>query len=312
MNYDQRLKQMLKNDPLRGAAASRRDVLKGIGAGAGALALGAAGGFGSKSAQAASRELRMLTWDGYVDSRVLDGFTEQYGSDIKYELHTSDPDSVNKLRAGQTEIWDIINLNNPWARQIMWPEDLIVELAQRGAARVIGLDIQPERLEAARRAAEAAGVADHCLFAETTEERADLITSLDAFEHFDDPAAMLDLMAKLLKPDGAVIASFGPTWYHPLGGHLFSIFPWAHLLFSEKALMRWRNDLRDDGATCFREVAGGLNQMTIRRFERIVGDGPFRIERLQTVPIRKLRSLHNRLTRELTTAIVRCRLILIE
>ena len=186
-----------------------------------------------------------------------------------------------------------------------------VELAQRGAARVIGLDIQAERLEVARSAAESAGVADRCLFAETTDERADLITSLDAFEHFDDPAAMLDLMAKLLKPDGAVVASFGPTWYHPLGGHLFSIFPWAHLLFSEKALMRWRNDLRDDGATCFREVAGGLNQMTIRRFERIVEAGPFRIERLQTVPIRKLRPLHSRLTRELTTAIVRCRLELI-
>ena len=128
MNKDQRLKQMLKNDPLRGAAASRRDVLKGIGAGAGALALGAAGGLGSRSAEAASRELRMLTWDGYVDPRVLDGFTSQTGTDIKYELHTSDPDSVNKLRAGQTEIWDIINLNNPWAREIMWPENLIVEL----------------------------------------------------------------------------------------------------------------------------------------------------------------------------------------
>ena len=48
--------------------------------------------------------------------------------------------------------------------------------------------------------------------------------------------------------------------------------------------------------------------MTIRRFERIVEAGPFRIERLQTVPIHKLRPLHSRLTRELTTAIVRCRL----
>ena len=71
----------------------------------------------------------MLTWDGYVDPRVLDGFTDQYDTGVDYEIHTSDPDSVNKLRAGQTEIWDIINLNNPWAREMMWPQGLIVELA---------------------------------------------------------------------------------------------------------------------------------------------------------------------------------------
>ena len=78
-------------------------------------------------AQAADN-LAMLTWDGYVDPRVLDGFTDQYDTGIDYELHTSDPDSVNKLRAGETAIWDIINLNNPWAREMMWPEGLIVEL----------------------------------------------------------------------------------------------------------------------------------------------------------------------------------------
>lgn len=75
------------------------------------------------------------------------------------------------------------------------------------------------------------------------------------------------MMSALLEPKGEVIASFGPTWYHPLGGHLFSVFPWAHLLFSEKALLRWRSDFKTDGATHFGEVAGGLNQMTVDRFE---------------------------------------------
>ena len=124
MNEDKLLKQMLKRDPVRGAAATRRQVLQGIGAGA--LALGAGSALAGR-AQAADN-LAMLTWDGYVDPRVLDGFTDQYDTGIDYELHTSDPDSVNKLRAGETRIWDIINLNNPWAREIMWPEGLIVEL----------------------------------------------------------------------------------------------------------------------------------------------------------------------------------------
>ena len=41
-------------------------------------------------------------------------------------------------------------------------------------------------------------------------------------------------------------ASFGPPWYHPLGGHIFSVFPWAHLVFSEKVLLRWRKKFRPE------------------------------------------------------------------
>jgi hypothetical protein len=116
-------------------------------------------------------------------------------------------------------------------------------------------------------------------------------------------------MDTLLKPEGEVAASFGPTWHHPLGGHLFSVFPWAHLIFSEEALIRWRSGFKTDGATRFGEVAGGLNQITIRRFERIVKESPFQFASLELVPIRKLRWLHNRFTREFATAVVRCRLV---
>lgn len=103
--------------------------------------------------------------------------------------------------------------------------------------------------------------------------------------------------------------SFGPTWRHPLGGHLFSVFPWAHLMFSEQALIRWRSTFKTDGATRFSEVAGGLNQMTIARFERLIADSPLQFASLELVPIKKLRPFHNRVTREFTTAVVRCRLI---
>jgi len=84
-----------------------------------------------------------------------------------------------------------------------------------------------------------------------------------------------------------------------LGGHLFSVFPWAHLLFSERALIRWRSDFKTDGATRFSEVAGGLNQMTM---------SPLRMSWMECVPIRKLHRLHNYLTREFTTSIVGCEL----
>ena len=117
-------------------------------------------------------------------------------------------------------------------------------------------------------------------------------------------------MATLLKPDGYVLAAFGPTWLHPHGGHIFSVFPWSHLVFSEQALIRWRADFKTDGATRFREVAGGLNQLTIAQFERIVADSPFQIEWLDTLPIRGIPLLKTRLLRELGSSIVRCKLTL--
>lgn len=184
-----------------------------------------------------------------------------------------------------------------------------IELARAGAAKVYGVEIREELHDIARRKARQAQMEHLCEFVVRPSQKADLIVSIDAFEHFDDPEFILREMDSMLSPDGDVWISFGPTWYHPSGGHLFSVFPWAHLLFSEKALIRWRSDFKHDGATRFSEVGGGLNQMTIARFERIVAASPFRIESLQIVPIRKLKVLHNRLTREFTTAVVRCHLV---
>jgi SAM-dependent methyltransferase len=184
-----------------------------------------------------------------------------------------------------------------------------LDLARHGARKVIGLDILQNALDQATRNAANAGLDTLCEFTTSTDTKADVIVSLDAFEHFGDPAAILDMMHNLLQPGGCVMASFGPTWYHPLGGHLFSMFPWAHILFSESALIRWRANIRPDGATRFSEVEGGLNQMTIARFERLVAASQFRIESLETVPIGKLRPIHSRVTREFTTAIVRTKLV---
>lgn len=184
-----------------------------------------------------------------------------------------------------------------------------IELAQSGAAQVIGIDNRESALHRAKQNAKRAGVQDICVFSTEAVDGVDAIMSLDGFEHFGDPAAVLQTMYDLLKPGGVVYSSFGPTWYHPLGGHLFSVFPWSHLVFSEQALIRWRSDLRSDGATRFAEVEGGLNGMTIARFERLLKDSPFTIESLETKPIRKLRLMHNRLTREFTTSVVCCKLI---
>lgn len=176
--------------------------------------------------------------------------------------------------------------------------------------RVIGLDIQQKHLDRASRRATQAGLEDRCTFAMDTQERADLIVSFDAFEHFSDPLAILTVMSELLEPNGEVLVSFGPTWLHPYGGHLFSVFPWAHLIFTESVLIQWRERFRQDGARCFSEVDGGLNQMRIAEFERLVEASPLAIDWLETVPIRGLSILRHRHLREFGSSLVRCRLVL--
>jgi len=186
--------------------------------------------------------------------------------------------------------------------------DNAIELAKNGCRRVIGLDIQERLLVQARKSAEAAGVADRCIFTTDWKEPVDVILTMDAFEHFDDPAGILSIMRGLLKESGYVLIEFGPTWYHPRGGHLFAVFPWAHLIFTERALIRWRTDFKTDGAKRFGEVAGGLNQMTIHKWEDLVAGSDLRFLSYEQVPIRRIKPLHSRLTREFFTAIVRARL----
>jgi hypothetical protein len=69
--------------------------------------------------------------------------------------------------------------------------------------------------------------------------------------------------------------------------------------------MRWRSMVKKEHLTRFKDVSGGLNQMSIKRFKQLCDESDFRIEKLECVPIRKLRMVHNRLTREFTTAMVR-------
>jgi 2-polyprenyl-3-methyl-5-hydroxy-6-metoxy-1,4-benzoquinol methylase len=183
-----------------------------------------------------------------------------------------------------------------------------MEMARRGAARVIGLDIRPKMLAKATARAEAAGLADRCTFTTSPIEPADVIVSLDCFEHYEDPAAVLQAMETFLKPGGKVLVSFGGTWYHPYGGHLFALFPWAHLLFTEYAMLTWRKQSHPtQTARTIKEC--GLNKMTLRRFERLVEASPFTFAAYEARPIRAARRLWNPLTREFFTSVIQCTLV---
>ncbi|MCQ0989777.1 ABC transporter substrate-binding protein [Jiella marina] len=104
---------------------SRRTFTAGMGA------LGAASVLGGTRKAFAQRadELNILCWEGYNTDDVLGPFREMHpDATVRAESGTSDPDMINKLRAGEVNVWDLINLNQPWARQRLMPEGLIKPL----------------------------------------------------------------------------------------------------------------------------------------------------------------------------------------
>lgn len=112
---------------------SRRAVLLGGGVvlGGGAIYLGSRmGGHKGSGGVAADRnkEMNILCWEGYNSAQVLDPFRKLKGATVKAQSLTNDPTMINRLRAGENKVWDLINVNNPWARKILWPEKLIKPL----------------------------------------------------------------------------------------------------------------------------------------------------------------------------------------
>src|SRR5580704_13826346 len=84
-----------------------------------------------------------------------------------------------------------------------------------------------------------------------TKELADIMTSVDAFEHFADPARILRIINMLLQPVRRGAHQLRANLVSPIWRVSYSPFSqWAPLIFSE-ALIDWRFTFRTDGATRF-------------------------------------------------------------
>lgn len=89
----------------------------------------AAAGPLSPAFAARSDRMNILCWEGYNSDQVLGPYREAHpDATVRAESGTSDPDMINKLRAGETSVWDLINVNQPWARDQLYPEGLIKPL----------------------------------------------------------------------------------------------------------------------------------------------------------------------------------------
>jgi SAM-dependent methyltransferase len=187
------------------------------------------------------------------------------------------------------------------------------------AAEVFGVDIGEDRLAHARDLARRQRCADRVQFGCSVpgewRGRFDVVLSLSAFEHYADPVAELESMCEQVKPGGVILLGFAEPWWSPHGSHLgyahipgtnFT-FPWLNLFFSERALLRLRSQFRTDHATHIEEVDGGLNRMSVSKFEKIISRGNFLVEQMRFIPVKGL-PLVTRLPllRELLTSAVSC------
>ncbi len=106
---------------------TRRRFIQSAAAVAGAAALGPVG-----RSWAASDELNILCWEGYNTDDVLGPFRNAHpGAKVRAQSASSDPAMINELRAGGTKVWDVLNVNQPWAQSVLYPQDLITPLDRK-------------------------------------------------------------------------------------------------------------------------------------------------------------------------------------
>jgi SAM-dependent methyltransferase len=163
---------------------------------------------------------------------------------------------------------------------------------EAGAKKVYGIDIESDKIERSRLRAQERGLQERVIFETSIPDECqmgcDYILSRDSMEHYQDPKGVLEVMKSCLAPKGQIVISFGPTWFSPYGAHMnyFLPIPWVHLFFSEKSIMGVRSQFRSDGALRYEDVPGGLNHMSVAKFERLVRDCGLKIAQMKYYCVR--------------------------
>jgi SAM-dependent methyltransferase len=98
----------------------------------------------------------------------------------------------------------------------------VAELAERGARRVVGVDVAPEMLRLASQHVAASGVAAHCKFVLadvehwSTEERFDLVIAIGFWDYVEDPRSRLAKIRRLSERRFLSAWPRADTWRAPV------------------------------------------------------------------------------------------------
>ena len=155
---------------------------------------------------------------------------------------------------------------------------MALEVADRGAATVVGMDMASRRFKLSQakleEAPEPLPVELHAYSAgvgDLAGRPFDLIIATDAFREYGaDPASphleeRVQEMSGLLDDSGRLAIALGPTWKAPFGGGIQSRLPWAHLLFPEEVIFAEHRRVRAaNRAQTFDDI--GVNRISLERF----------------------------------------------
>lgn len=167
---------------------------------------------------------------------------------------------------------------------------LSVDLARSGAAEVVGLDLDPDRISFAQRHVAASFPAldrkVHFLCQDIAEiagdETFDFVVSKDTFEHLPDLTTIVGHIHRLLKPGGQVIIGTSPLYYSPFGDHgryLGEGLPWLGAVVPEPLLFRLASRYRGERIRSADDV--GLNKMTPAQFRAAFPVRAWRVESMR-------------------------------
>lgn len=156
---------------------------------------------------------------------------------------------------------------------------LTIDIAESGANKVLGFDIDVERIDFATNILKIyyPYLCDRVKFLNVDARKYpfsqyDYIISKDSFEHIISLEPTLSEMAKRLKEGGRIYATVS-TWNGPIGDHglIKKIFhmhiPWAHVLLGEKLILRRLNRKLKTAMNSINEL--GFNMLSLAEYKRI-------------------------------------------
>lgn len=174
--------------------------------------------------------------------------------------------------------------------------DQAIAIAKVGCKGITGIDIIPRNIERAKLQARGLKVNHSAKFvcADINEwdepHLYDVILSIEALEHINNPKAFLQRMASLIVPNGIVVLAFGPLFHSPFGDHMNGFFrvpiPWRGIIFSEKAILRLRTECYrpTNPVDQFKDVDIGFNLMKYSEFLKYVSDTGWKFNFLAVNP----------------------------
>lgn len=165
---------------------------------------------------------------------------------------------------------------------------LSINAARRGAIKVLGIDIDRERINFANanvRNNPVPGVDVSFSTVDLIEIDAgsfDVCISKDTFEHVIDMPCLMSQIGRVLADGGILITGFSPLYYSIWGDHgraRLGRVPWLHAILPERAIKAWLRFRYDQVIHSIDDL--GLNRMTAPEFERLIRNGGWRVDSIR-------------------------------